>query len=90
VAKTKIGLGILTMLLSRAELVKESGTVSDQDWLQWTMLYVRLFDTLEPILGALFPGPVNTGDDMYIWQFLAAVGIGASPEQQQRLVLGVK
>jgi len=90
VAKTKIGLGILTMLLSRAELVKESGTVSDQDWLQWTMLYVRLFDTLEPIFGALFPGPVNTGDDMYIWQFLAAVGIGASPEQQQRLVLGVK
>lgn len=90
VAKTKIGLGILTMLLSRAELVKESGGVNDQDWLQWTTLYNRLFDTLEPILGTLFPGPVNTGDDMYIWQFLAAVGIGASPEQQQRLVLGVK
>jgi DNA topoisomerase 2-associated protein PAT1 len=90
VAKTKIGLGILTMLLSRAELVKESGNVDDQDWIQWTTLYNRLFDTLEPILGTLFPGPVNTGDDMYIWQFLAAVGIGASPEQQQRLVLGVK
>jgi len=90
VAKTKIGLGILTMLLSRAELVKESGNVNDQDWLQWTTLYNRLFDTLEPILATLFPGPVNTGDDIYIWQFLAAVGIGASPEQQQRLVLGVK
>jgi DNA topoisomerase 2-associated protein PAT1 len=90
VAKTKIGLGILTMLLSRAELVKESGSVNDQDWLQWTTLYNRLFDTLEPILGALFPGPVNSGDDVYIWQFLAAMAIGASPEQQQRLVLGVK
>jgi DNA topoisomerase 2-associated protein PAT1 len=90
VAKTKIGLGILTMLLSRAELVKESGSVNDQDWQQWTTLYNRLFDTLEPILGSLFPGPVNTGDDMYIWQFLAAVGVGASPEQQQRLVIGVK
>ncbi|KAF7504906.1 hypothetical protein GJ744_001627 [Endocarpon pusillum] len=90
VAKTKIGLGILTMLLSRAELVKESGDVNDEDWQQWTTLYDRLFDTLEPVLGALFPGPVNTSDDMYIWQFLAAVGIGASPEQQQRLVLGVK
>jgi DNA topoisomerase 2-associated protein PAT1 len=87
---TKIGLGILTMLLSRAELVKESGNASDEDWLQWTALYNRLFDTLEPILGTLFPGPVNSGDDIYIWQFLAAVGIGASPEQQQRLVLGVK
>lgn len=90
VAMTKIGLGILTMLLSRAELVKESGTVDDEDWHHWTALYNRLFDTLEPILGAIFPGPVNTGDDIYIWQFLAAVGIGASPEQQQRLVLGVK
>lgn len=90
VAKTKIGLGILTMLLSRAELVKESEDVNDQDWLHWKTLYDRLFDTLELILGALFPGPVNTGDDVYIWQFLAAVGVGASPEQQQRLVLGVK
>lgn len=90
VAMTKIGLGILTMLLSRAELVKESGIVDDEDWHHWTILYNRLFDTLEPILSTLFPGPVNTGDDIYIWQFLAAVGIGASPEQQQRLVLGVK
>lgn len=90
VAKTKIGLGILTMLLSRAELVKEFGTVNDEDWFQWTTLYSRFFDILEPILSTLFPGPVNTGDDVYIWQFLAAVGVGASPEQQQRLVLGVK
>jgi DNA topoisomerase 2-associated protein PAT1 len=27
---------------------------------------------------------------MYVWQFVAAIGIEASPEQQQRLVLGVK
>ena len=90
VARTKIGLGILTMLLSRAELVKESGSVNDQDWSQWTSFYNRLFDKLEPVLGTLFPGPVNSGDDVYIWQFLAALGIGASPDQQQRLVLGVK
>lgn len=25
-----------------------------------------------------------------MWQFLAAIGIGASPEEQQRLVLAVK
>ena len=29
-------------------------------------------------------------DDVYVWQFLAAMGVGASPEQQQRLVIGVK
>ena len=27
---------------------------------------------------------------MYVWQLLAAIGIGASPDQQQRLVLAVK
>ena len=90
VSRTKIGLGIMTMLLSRAELVKESGTVSDADWQQWTGLYNRLFDTLEPVLGSIFPNTVSAGDDMYVWQFLAALGIGASPEQQQRLVIAVK
>lgn len=90
VVHTKIGLGMLTMLLTRAELVKEAGSVADQDWQQWTTLYNRLFDILEGTLGTIFPGPVNSGDDMYVWQFLAAVGVGASPDQQQRLVLGVK
>jgi DNA topoisomerase 2-associated protein PAT1 len=90
VSRTKIGLGILTMLLSRAELVKEAGSVSNLDWQEWTNLYNRLFDTLEPILGGVFPGTVSAGEDMYVWQFLAAVGIGASPEQQQRLVIAVK
>lgn len=38
----------------------------------------------------MFPGTVMTGEDIYVWQFLAAIGIGASPDQQQRLVLAVK
>ena len=90
ISRTKIGLGILTMLLSREELVKEPGGANHLDWQEWTTLYNRLFDTLEPVLGGVFPGTVNAGEDMYVWQFLAAVGIGASPEQQQRLVIAVK
>ncbi|KAK2873666.1 hypothetical protein FQN49_002181 [Arthroderma sp. PD_2] len=90
VSRTKIGLGILTMLLSRAELVKEAGSVPEQDLMQWTKVYNRLFDSLEPTLAFIFPGTINSGDDMYVWQFLAAMGIGASPEQQQRLVIAVK
>jgi DNA topoisomerase 2-associated protein PAT1 len=90
VARTKVGLGILTMLLSRAEIVKEAGQADERDWQQWTEKFNLLFDTLEPILAGIFPGTINTGDDMYVWQFLAAVGIGASPEQQQRLVIAVK
>lgn len=38
----------------------------------------------------IFPGTVNSGEDMYVWQFLAGIGIGASPEQQSRLVMAVK
>jgi DNA topoisomerase 2-associated protein PAT1 len=33
---------------------------------------------------------VNTGEDVYVWQLLAAIGVSANPEQQQRLVLAVK
>ena len=90
IARTKVGLGILTLLLSRAELVKQAGGVSEQEWNLWNSFYNRLFDILEPTLGGIFPGSINSGEDMYVWQFLAAVGINASPDQQQRLVIAVK
>ncbi|MCJ1351191.1 MAG: hypothetical protein MMC33_001173 [Icmadophila ericetorum] len=89
-ALAKTGLGILTLLLSRAEIVKQAGVTSTQEWEHWSDFYQKLFDLLEPILPYIFPGTVNTGEDIYVWQFLAAVGINASPEQQQRLVIAVK
>ena len=90
IARTRVGLSILTMFTSRATLVKDGGGTDDAEWQQWQLLYNRLFDVLEPSLGSSFPGSVNTGEDVYVWQFLAAIGSGASPEQQQRLVLAVK
>jgi DNA topoisomerase 2-associated protein PAT1 len=90
VARSKIGLCLVTILISRAELLKQSAPEMVTDWQQWNELYNRLFDVIEPVLPYLFPGSINDTDDMYIWQFLAAMGVGASPEQQQRLVLGVK
>ncbi|KAI9679456.1 MAG: hypothetical protein M1817_005478 [Caeruleum heppii] len=90
VARTKIGLSILTMLLSRAEILKQGAKPDEQEWEQWTILYNRLFDALEPILEQVFPGSINSGEDVYVWQFLAAIGLGATPEQQQRLVMAVK
>ncbi|KAL8824790.1 MAG: hypothetical protein Q9170_008041 [Blastenia crenularia] len=90
VAQTKVGLDILTTLISRAELIKQAEEVKEDDWEQWLRLYNRLFDTIEPILSQIFPGNVNTAQDVYVWQFLAAAGIGASPDQQQRLVIAVK
>ena len=90
ISRTKVGLSILTMLLSRAEIIKQSDSSAEAEWQQWADLYNRLFDALEPALGGIFPVSVNEGQDMYIWQFLASLGVGASPELQQRLVLAVK
>ncbi|KAK5713848.1 DNA topoisomerase 2-associated protein pat1 [Elasticomyces elasticus] len=100
IVRTKIGVGMLTMLISRAELVKQQPPPSssqqqqsDEDRLQYAALYNRLFDTVEPVLPYLFPTDTNisASDDVHVWQFLAAMGVGASPEdQQQRLVVGVK
>ncbi|KAI6715596.1 hypothetical protein JHW43_001949 [Diplocarpon mali] len=88
IARTRIGASMLTMILSRAEL--SAGSVTEQEWQEWVSKYNDFFDSLEPTLSTIFPGTVNTGEDVYVWQFLAAIGIGASPEQQQRLVMAVK
>ncbi|RKF59784.1 DNA topoisomerase 2-associated protein pat1 [Erysiphe neolycopersici] len=91
IARTKIGITIITMILSRAELIKQAGTANDkQDWDQWISIYNSFFDNLERTLPDIFPGSIDTDEDIYVWQFLAAIGIGASPMQQQRLVVAVK
>lgn len=90
VVLTKVGLDILTMLISRAELVKQGESPKDEEWNTWLQLYNRFFNTIEPVLANIFPGSINAGQDEYVWRFLAASGIGASPDQQQRLVIAVK
>ena len=90
VARTRVGLEVLTMLLSRAAIVKAVEGTDDQTWEQWLGIYNHFFDLLEPLLGEVFPASVSAGQDQYVWQFLAATGSGANPEQQQRLVLAVK
>ena len=90
VARSQVGLEILTMLLSQAEIIRKGDTTNSQEWEQWLGIYNRLFDVIEPLLVDIFPGTVSAGKDVYIWQFLATMGTGANPEQQQRLVLAVK
>jgi len=91
IVRTKVGVSILTMLISRAELLRQAtSTVDAGEWDQWVLLFNRLFDATEPSLPQLFTGTVVEADDVHVWQFLAAMGAAASPEQQQRLVIGVK
>ncbi|KAI1423625.1 topoisomerase II-associated protein PAT1 [Xylaria sp. FL1777] len=90
VARTRIGVSMLTMILSRAELIKQAGQANEQSWQQWVVTFNTFFNILEPTLHNIFPGTVTSGEDIYVWQFLAAIGIGASPDEQQRLVFAVK
>jgi DNA topoisomerase 2-associated protein PAT1 len=48
------------------------------------------FNIIEGSLPFIFPSSINSGDDVFVWQFLAAMGVSSNPEQQQRLVLAVK
>lgn len=52
--------------------------------------FETLFNKLEPLFPYMFPGSVNTGEDVYVWQLLAAMGVSATHDQQTRLVLAVK
>jgi len=90
IMRTQVGLEMLTMLLSQAEIIRKAENTNEQEWEQWLGIYNRLFDLVEPMLADTFPGPVSAGQDVYVWQFLATMGTGANPEQQQRLVLAVK
>lgn len=94
------------MFLSRAEMLKQgAGTLQPMslpdpvELSQWQELYGRLFATLQTHFLSLFPpvAPVTAlpnvaaaADDMYVWQFLAAMAVGASMEQQHVLVTEVR
>lgn len=112
VAQTKPGLAFLTMLLSRAEILKQGGGALQglappppEEVHRWQELYGSLFNTLKSRYLAIFPSlyylvPINPNtpmmqlslavDDVYVWQFLAAMAVGASMDQQHILVTEVR
>jgi len=112
VAKSKAGLSLLTMFLSRAEILKQGGgalqglaSCTEEEIIRWDMLYQQLYDKLHDQFLTFFPPPVilpgnnqainavhlaNNADDTYVWQFLAAIAVGASMEQQHSLVTEVR
>lgn len=91
---TKVGLIVITMLISRIEVLKSAPQAASSTALaNFPPLFNVLFDAVEPALPHVFAsanGGVKDADDVHVWQFLAAMGAASVPEQQQRLVLGVK
>ncbi|KAG2181362.1 hypothetical protein INT43_008945 [Umbelopsis isabellina] len=112
VVKSKVALSLLTMFLSRAEILKQGGGTlqglppcSPEEIAEWETAYQQLYERLNEHFLSLFPPPVilpgdnqainavhlaNNADDTYVWQFLAAIAVGASMEQQHSLVTEVR
>lgn len=92
VVTTRTGINLLTRLISRAAIILQSGHVDTQEVSLWTSKYDSLFDILEPLMPYIWQTPIASDDpaESGNWQFLAALGVAAGPEQQQRLVLAVK
>ncbi|KAF4509069.1 hypothetical protein G6O67_005375 [Ophiocordyceps sinensis] len=90
IARTRIGVSMLTLILSRAVLLKQTGGGNTEQWDKWDQTFEMLFSKLEPSLPTIFPGSVNAGVDVHVWQLLAAMGVSATHDQQTRLVIAVK
>ncbi|EPE07006.1 topoisomerase ii-associated protein pat1 [Ophiostoma piceae UAMH 11346] len=90
IAKSRIGASVMTMVLSRAEEIKQANGGTPEHRLSWENAYNEFFNKIEPTLPYMFPGTVFVDEDIYVWQFLAAMGICATPDQHSRLVISVK
>lgn len=89
VSTTKIGLSILTTLLSRAELIRGEGTISATDLSEWSSCYDELFTSLETHINAIFPphdNEIETANESYVWQFLATLSLGGKLSHQRIIV----
>ncbi|CAK7902274.1 DNA topoisomerase 2-associated protein Pat1p [[Candida] anglica] len=91
VSTTKIGLSILTTLLSRAELIKGEGVISATDLSEWSSCYDELFTSLESRIASIFPPHPQDIDDgssreNYVWQFLATLSLGGKLSHQRIIV----
>lgn len=95
VSTTKIGLTVLTTLLSRAELIIGEATISATDLLEWQSCYDELFTSIESRIAAIFPPHPEDVDDgssseNYVWQFLATLSLGGKLSHQRIIVEEVR
>lgn len=97
---TKIGLSLITVLISRLELIKQEFTDSlgAHDLAQWQTVYNQMFESLEGRLESCFPpylshdesrkviNKESKEDDSYIWQFLTSLSLTGMLNHQRIIV----
>ncbi|KAJ3323023.1 hypothetical protein HDV06_002469 [Boothiomyces sp. JEL0866] len=94
-AKSKVGLVLLTMLLHRAENLKEaaispasaSGAPNENDLGMWEEIYSFIFESYKGQFPSIFSSSASAADEVYVWQFLSAMAVGASGIDHQRILV---
>jgi len=86
VAQTKVGLAFLTLLLSRSQIILNGEQVDEGEAHEWKATFDKFFAEMGGRWAEVFPPRGAWGDDVYVWQFLASVAVGAGMEQQSVLV----
>ena len=88
IAETKVGLAFLTILLSRSQIIfnGDATAVDDEEVREWKATFDKFFEQMDGHWKAVFPPRGAWVDDVYVWQFLASVAVGAGMEQQHVLV----
>ncbi|KAG2346673.1 hypothetical protein BDR05DRAFT_906157 [Suillus weaverae] len=111
-AQTRPGIAMLTLFLSRVEIVKQGMSNAQEsseiptpaEAQQWQTMFDHLFQLLMPHFALLFPStrlvaqpvpvaaPLPPTDilDQPVWQFLAALALHASSDQQSILVTSLR
>lgn len=83
---SKLGTSLITILLSRAEIIKQEQNISAEDIQDWAEAYDKLFSALETKLSLLFPASKVKYDDSYIWQFFASLALSGKLNHQRIIV----
>ncbi|KAI0219563.1 DNA topoisomerase 2-associated protein pat1 [Massospora cicadina] len=97
-SRSKVGLAILTLFLTRIETLRQSGGTlvgymapsPEVPLTRSAELYMALFSSLQNHFLAIFPPTSSQIEDTHVWQFLAALSVGLTLEQQHQLVLEVR
>ena len=85
-ATSRLGTSLITILLSRGEIIKQEQNVSSEDLKDWSNAYDKLFSSLETKLSLLFPSKSSNYDDSYIWQFFASLALSGKSNHQRIIV----
>lgn len=83
---SQLGISLITILLSRAEIIKQEHSVSSEDLASWTTAYDKLFSSLETKLSLIFPSSELKSDGSYLWQFLASLALSGKLNHQRIIV----